>query len=110
MTTMRPESTWSIHRMDDHGNEYLVLSGLSREDAERMLAHYTERGHKQTYTIQEQKGGWQEVRAADDRIIGYTKGDEFRPVLMTCPKCGARGAAFICNRQGCPVNGGAAYG
>lgn len=30
--------------------------------------------------------------------------------LQTCPKCGMRAAAFICNRRGCPVNGGAAYG
>jgi hypothetical protein len=30
-------------------------------------------------------------------------------VIETCPKCGAQGAAFICDTPGCPVNGGAAW-
>jgi hypothetical protein len=32
------------------------------------------------------------------------------PAVETCPKCGARGIAFICSTPGCPVNGGADYG
>jgi hypothetical protein len=32
-----------------------------------------------------------------------------QPPDITCPKCGARGAAFICSTPGCPVNGGAAH-
>ena len=34
---------------------------------------------------------------------------ELQPKIETCPKCGAQGVAFICDVQGCPVNGGAAY-
>lgn len=30
--------------------------------------------------------------------------------LITCPKCGSTGAAFVCDEPGCPVNGGAAHG
>lgn len=30
--------------------------------------------------------------------------------IVTCPKCGAQGMAFICDTPGCPVNGGAAHG
>ena len=28
---------------------------------------------------------------------------------ITCSKCGAKGVAFICDRSGCPVNGGMAH-
>jgi len=31
------------------------------------------------------------------------------PPVRTCPKCGAKAAAFICAERGCPVNGGAAH-
>lgn len=67
MTTTKSERVWSLHRMDDNGHSFLVRGGLSREDAERLLAHYTEHGHKQTYTIEEEADEWQEVRSADDR-------------------------------------------
>jgi hypothetical protein len=30
--------------------------------------------------------------------------------VIECPKCGAKGAVFICDTPGCPVNGGAAHG
>jgi hypothetical protein len=29
--------------------------------------------------------------------------------IQECPKCGAKAVAFICSRDGCPVNGGAAH-
>lgn len=32
----------------------------------------------------------------------------WKPPVETCPKCGARGVAFICDAAGCPMNGGAA--
>jgi hypothetical protein len=32
------------------------------------------------------------------------------PIILSCPKCGLKGAAFICSTPGCPVNGGAAWG
>jgi len=50
----------------------------------------------------------------DERIVDATKREAPAPrpetQIHTCPKCGAKGAAFICSEQGCPVNGGAAYG
>ncbi|MFY4730280.1 hypothetical protein [Nitrospira sp. BLG_2] len=42
---------WAVHRQDDNGNRFVVESGLSREDAERVIARYEERGHKQLYWI-----------------------------------------------------------
>lgn len=29
--------------------------------------------------------------------------------MITCALCGSMSVAFICDRRGCPVNGGAAY-
>lgn len=52
--------------------------------------------------------GWEPVEIGG-KVVGYTRGDEFLPVEQRCPKCGAKGHAFICSRPGCPVNGGAAY-
>lgn len=40
---------WSVHRQDDHGNRFIVLAGLSREEAERLVAEFEARGHKQLY-------------------------------------------------------------
>jgi hypothetical protein len=34
---------------------------------------------------------------------------EYAPQVVACPKCNAKGVAFICDRRGCPVNGGAAH-
>lgn len=49
-----------------------------------------------------------EAVAVQRREIGVGVGVVDVPV-STCPKCGAKGAAFICSTRGCPVNGGAAY-
>ena len=32
------------------------------------------------------------------------------PPSITCRKCGQTGVVFICDAEGCPVNGGAAHG
>ena len=43
---------------------------------------------------------------------GWTRNEDgsVNAPTITCSKCGARGMAFICDRKGCPVNGGAAHG
>lgn len=43
--------------------------------------------------------GWK--RNPDGKVV---------PPIITCPKCGMKGVAFICNTKGCPVNGGAFHG
>ena len=42
-------TTWAVHRQDDNGNRFVVATGLSREEAERLVAVYEARGHKQIY-------------------------------------------------------------
>lgn len=34
----RPEGTWSVHRQDDNGNRFVVRTGLSRQEAEQLVA------------------------------------------------------------------------
>ena len=42
-------ATWAVHRQDDHGNRFVVETGLSRADAERLAELFQARGHKQLY-------------------------------------------------------------
>jgi UDP-N-acetyl-2-amino-2-deoxyglucuronate dehydrogenase len=50
------EPTWTVYRQDDNGNRFVVEKHLSREEAERMVAKFEARGHKQLY--------WSEVDAS----------------------------------------------
>jgi len=45
-------TTWAVHRQDDNGNRFVVETGLSRQEAERLVAMYEERGHKQLYWVE----------------------------------------------------------
>jgi len=49
---------WGIWRQDDNGNRFEVASGLSREDADKMLKEFEERGHKQAYWLQREGSWW----------------------------------------------------
>ena len=40
---------WEVWRQDDNGNRFVVQTGLSREDAERLVVEFESRGHKQVY-------------------------------------------------------------
>jgi hypothetical protein len=44
-----------VWRTDDTGNTFLVRDRLTREEAERLVAEFEARGHKQTYYAEEQK-------------------------------------------------------
>jgi hypothetical protein len=44
--------TWAVHRQDDNGNIFVVATGLGREEAERLVAVYESRGHKQLYWVE----------------------------------------------------------
>jgi hypothetical protein len=41
--------TWVVLRQDDNGHRFVVETGLSRKEAERLVAHYESLGHKQLY-------------------------------------------------------------
>ena len=45
----RMEGAWAVHRQDDNGNRFVVQTGLRREEAERLVAVFEARGHKQVY-------------------------------------------------------------
>jgi hypothetical protein len=51
-----PEGTWAVHRQDDNGSRFVVRTGLSREEAERLVAKLEALGHKQTYWIERERG------------------------------------------------------
>ncbi len=43
------QATWAVNRQDDNGNRYVVQRGLTRTEAERLVAQFEARGHKQVY-------------------------------------------------------------
>jgi hypothetical protein len=43
--------TFTVHRQDDNGNRFVVQSGMTRAEAERLAAEMEARGHKQLYVI-----------------------------------------------------------
>jgi hypothetical protein len=60
-----PAGTWAVWRIDDNGNTFLVRAGLPREEAERVAAEFTCRGHKQMYWVEGEPSG--EPGVAPDR-------------------------------------------
>ena len=52
----QPEATWSVHRQDDNGNRFVVQTGLSRQEADRLVAEFESRGHKQVYWAEPESG------------------------------------------------------
>lgn len=51
------ESTerWAVYRTDDTGNSFLVREHLTREEADRVAAEFTARGHKQHYWVERER-------------------------------------------------------
>ncbi|MDE3735864.1 hypothetical protein [Metapseudomonas resinovorans] len=47
-----PERSWCVKRLDDNGNEFVLRDGLTRAEAERLVAEYQARGHKQSYWVE----------------------------------------------------------
>lgn len=48
----KSEHTWKLKRRDDHGNQYIMASYDSEEEARNMMKEYESRRHKQTYWIE----------------------------------------------------------
>jgi hypothetical protein len=49
------DSAWTVWRMDETGNGFVVRNRLTREAAERLVEEFTARGHKQTYWSERQE-------------------------------------------------------
>lgn len=46
-------SQWSVWRIDDNGNVFLVRAELSESAARQLAAEFEARGHKQMYWVTE---------------------------------------------------------
>lgn len=44
-----PADRWAVWRIDDNGNTFIVREHLHHDEAERLVAEFTARGHKQMY-------------------------------------------------------------
>jgi hypothetical protein len=50
----RPRQTWAVFRQDDNGNRFVVDTGLSREEADQLVAEYESMGHKQLFWAEQE--------------------------------------------------------
>jgi len=50
-TVEASQASWAVWRQDDNGNRFLISSGHTRADAERLSAEFEQRGHEQMYWI-----------------------------------------------------------
>jgi hypothetical protein len=48
----RSTRKWDVHRQDDNGNHFVTNTGLSREDAEQIVAEFEAHKHKQAYWLE----------------------------------------------------------
>jgi UDP-N-acetyl-2-amino-2-deoxyglucuronate dehydrogenase len=46
---------WTVYRIDDNGNTFVVREHLSREEADRVVAEFEARGHKQMYWAERER-------------------------------------------------------
>ena len=53
------EPGWSVLRIDDNGNRFIIRAHLRKREAERVAAEFEARGHKQVYWVE-----------TDDRAAG----------------------------------------
>ena len=49
------EEKWAVCRTDDTGNTFIVREHLTRAEADRVVAEFEARGHKQTYWTEREK-------------------------------------------------------
>ncbi len=50
--TAYPPGNWTVYRIDDNGNEFVVEEHIDEDTANRLVAEFEARGHKQTYWAQ----------------------------------------------------------
>lgn len=48
---------WSVYRQGDDGNQFVIKSGLTRQQADQLVEEFEARGHKQLYWVSQQDAG-----------------------------------------------------
>lgn len=59
----RKEGGFSVWRLDDNNNEFLVRDGLTEEEALALVWEYEERGHRQAYWVEKENGAADSVKS-----------------------------------------------
>lgn len=54
-TPDRDDRSWTVWRQGDDGNPFLVKENLTEEEADKLVAEFESRKHKQTYWTQRRK-------------------------------------------------------
>ena len=52
----RKEGGFSVWRLDDNNNEFLVRGGLTEEEALALVREYEGKGHRQAYWVERESG------------------------------------------------------
>ncbi|HCU67878.1 MAG TPA: hypothetical protein DGF30_01305 [Desulfomicrobium sp.] len=52
----RKEGGFSVWRLDDNNNAFLVRDGLTEEEALALMREYEARGHRQAYWVERESG------------------------------------------------------
>lgn len=57
------EGGFSVWRLDDNNNEFLVRDGLTEEEALALVREFEERGHRQAYWVKNESGAAGSVKS-----------------------------------------------
>ncbi|ACU89745.1 hypothetical protein Dbac_1653 [Desulfomicrobium baculatum DSM 4028] len=57
------ESAFSVWRLDDNNNEFLVRSGLTEEEALALVREYERKGHRQAYWVEKESWAADSVKS-----------------------------------------------
>ena len=61
----RKEGGFSVWRLDDNNNEFMVRDGLTEEEALELVREYEGRGHRQAYWVKNESGVAGSVKSTD---------------------------------------------
>jgi hypothetical protein len=59
----RKEGGFSVWRLDDNNNEFLVRGGLTEEEALALVREYEGKGHRQAYWVKKETGAADSVKS-----------------------------------------------
>lgn len=59
----RKEGGFSVWRLDDNNNAFLVRDGLTEEEALALVREFEARGHRQSYWVERESGAVDSVKS-----------------------------------------------